>query len=284
MSQDPNAGRGYNPENPQPENPYNVSPPPQDPYSTPPPQDPYNSPPSQQQSPYAPPQPGTNYGYQQGPGYATASATPLPLADALQQLPNQYIKVATKPSAQSFAEEMGKASWDITLVQILIYAVLVAILGYLSTLVTPGGIASYSSTDLSPSAIQSIVYLTSLGMLIWIPIGLFIGEGVTYLIAKVFGGTGSFLRQMYAGLLYAVPLGVIGGLIALVPVLGGLVGFALSIYGIVLRVFSLMAVHRLSGGKATAVVLLPVLILFVVVCGLGLALSAALFAALSQGS
>ena len=36
-----------------------------------------------------------------------------------------------------------------------------------------------------------------------------------------------------------------------------LFGLALGIYQIVLQIFTIMATHRLSGGKATAVVLLP---------------------------
>jgi hypothetical protein len=52
----------------------------------------------------------------------------------------------------------------------------------------------------------------------------------------------------------------------------GLVAFGVSIYAIVLHIFSIMAVHRLSGGKATAVVLLPIaigiLLILLLVAGL----------------
>jgi hypothetical protein len=66
------------------------------------------------------------------------------------------------------------------------------------------------------------------------------------------------LAQGYTDLLLGVPLGILSALFSRIPLLGGLVAFGISIYTIVLHIFSIMAVHRLSGGKATAVVLLPV--------------------------
>ena len=94
-----------------------------------------------------------------------------------------------------------------------------------------------------------------------VPLLFFIGAGIQYLLARAFRGQGAFLQQCYAVLLYQVPLGIISYVIGLVPILGGIVAFALAIYGIVLNVFAIMAVHRLSGGRATAVVLIPVAIL-----------------------
>src|SRR6266487_6874024 len=62
-------------------------------YGTPPPQ--YSTPPNQQ----------GGYGY----GSVPPQQAPRSIGQAIQELPNQYIRVLTKPSAQSFAEEMGKA-------------------------------------------------------------------------------------------------------------------------------------------------------------------------------
>ncbi len=80
--------------------------------------------------------------------------------------------------------------------------------------------------------------------------------GLVYLLARAFNGQGTFLTQSYTPLLFQVPLGILSGILGLVPFFG-LLGFAVFIYGIVLQVYALMAVHRLSGGKATAVVFLP---------------------------
>ncbi|HLG78154.1 MAG TPA: Yip1 family protein, partial [Ktedonobacteraceae bacterium] len=106
--------------------------------------------------------------------------------------------------------------------------------------------------------------------------GFFIVVGIQYLLARAFNGQGSFLQQAYDYTLFYVPISVvstlIGFILGFIPVLGlvmrVLVGFALAIYQIVLNVFSIMASHRLTGGKATAVVLIPlaVIILLFFLC------------------
>lgn len=279
MSQDPNqepySGYGSTPENPYgtpPQEPY------QEPYNAPPPQNPYGAygtpPPPPPQGGYAvPPQggygtPPPGYGMA-GPGYAPVQGSPLPLGEAIRQLPEQYRRVVTKPSAATFAAELGKASWDIVWVQLLIYAVISAIVGYLSTLTNPAFYTVTPGTSgVDPNTIRSLTGSISLGEIVIVPIGFFIGVGILYLIAKAFRGTGTYLQQSYATLLFDVPLGILSALVLLIPFLGGLLAFALSIYRLVLTVFSIMAVHRLSGGKATAVVLIPVLVVFLLVCGL----------------
>jgi len=70
--------------------------------------------------------------------------------------------------------------------------------------------------------------------------------------------------------------------VKLIPILGGIIGFGLGIYSLVLHVFSIMAVHRLSGGKATAVVLLPLFIVLTLVCLFVAVIFAVIAAAASQ--
>jgi hypothetical protein len=244
MSQDPYTGYGN-----QPQNPY--------PYGTP--QNSYQAPPG----PYATPDP---YGYgqqQQSYGYVPPQATPLPLEQAIKELPNQYVKVVTKPSAATLAQEMGKASWDIVWVQLVGYAIIVAILSYIRSFIMSNPFNMIGTTTLNPIMAPLIQWGFTLGLAPLTIIGFFIGTGIVYLIAKAFGGQGTFLTQAYTNLLFAVPLGILSGLASLVPILGVIVAFGLSIYSVVLNVFSVMAVHRLSGGKATAVVLIPAVIVFV---------------------
>jgi hypothetical protein len=203
---------------------------------------------------------------QEGYGYQTSS--PLPLGEAISQLPNQYIKVLTKPSAFTFATEMGKASWDILWVQLIALAVITGILEYLRTVISGAVFNPNTTSDMNAQfmgMIQAFAVGASFGSIIIIPISFFIGQGIIYLLAKAFGGSGTFLQQGYTYLLISVPIGIISSALGLVPFLGGLAAFGLGIYGIVLQVFSLMAVHRLSGGKATAVVLIPIAVLFVLV-------------------
>jgi len=250
MSQDP-----YTDHNNQPQNPYQ-SEPAQNPHEIP--QGPYTTPP-----PYGYGEQQQNYGYgqqQQNYAYPPPQATPLPLEQAIKELPSQYIKVLTKPSADTFAQEMGKASWDIVWAQLIGYALIGAILSYIASLIMPNPFNTFGNTTINPIMIQLIHWGFTLGLTPLIIIGFFIGTGIRYLIAKAFRGQGTFLAQGYTDLLFSVPLGILSTLASRVPLLGGLVAFGVGIYVIVLHIFSIMAVHRLSGGKATAVVLLPIAI------------------------
>ena len=280
-NRDPNSGYGNPPYGIPPQGPYNqppnpYGPPPQGPYG--PPQGPYGPPPqgpyNQPQGPYgAPPygQPQSPYGappYQQpGYGYAAPPVAPLPLGEAIRQLPQQYIKVLTKPSAATFAEEQSKAAWNIVWVQLLGLAVITAVFGYLARLIGSSFIpTTMGSTTMSPAMQQVAAISSSFGQIIGVPLGFFIGVGILYLIAKAFGGQGTFLAQGYTYLLFEVPLGTITAVLGLIPILGALVAIGVGIYALVLEIFSIMAVHRLSGGKATLVVFIPVIVVFVLAC------------------
>jgi hypothetical protein len=123
----------------------------------------------------------------------------------------------------------------------------------------------------------------SLGYIIWIPIAFFIGMGIWFVSAKIFGGTGSFLDQSYAFMLYSVPIEGAAAILGIVPFLGGLAGFALTIYGFVLSIFAMMASQRLSGGRAVLAVFLPAIIVALLFCALFFVVIAAIVGAANAG-
>jgi hypothetical protein len=234
--------------------------------------DPYANQYSQQPygDPYSPPPP-PNYAYTSYGG--APQAAPLPLSQALGQLPNQYWKVVSKPGAATFAEEAGKAEWGIILVQLFGYAIIAAILGTISSAISRSSMQSLinqinanSGTTTTPPAATLPPAANLFISLVGILIGFFIVQGILFGLAKAFGGQGTFTAQAYSALLYQVPLGFVSSLLAFIPILGGLVGLAAGIYEIVLAVFMIMGVHRLSGGKASAVVLIPLGVLVLLVC------------------
>jgi hypothetical protein len=201
-----------------------------------------------------------SYGQQeQSYDYAPPQAAPLPLEQAIKELPSQYLKVLTKPSVDTFAQEMGKANWNIVWVQLIGYALISAILSYITSLIMPNPFKIFDTTT-NPIVALLIHWGLTLGLTPLVFVSFFIGNGLLYLIAKAFRGQGTFLAQGYTDLLLSIPLGIVSALVSRAPLLGGLMVFGISIYTIVLRIFSIMAVHRLSGGKATAVVLLPVVV------------------------
>jgi hypothetical protein len=91
-------------------------------------------------------------------------------------------------------------------------------------------------------------------------------------VAKLFGGTGSFDKLAYAFSAITVPYSVIAAILTLVgiiPIIGiltGLISFGLAIYVLVLEVLAVKAVNRLDTGRAVGSVLLPILVIFLVVC------------------
>jgi hypothetical protein len=270
---DPYSGYGtpQNPSGAPPQNPYST-PPPQNPYATPPPQNPYATPPSQYGTP--PYQQG-GYGY----GYAPPQQAPRSIGQAIQELPYQYIRVLTKPSAQTFAEEMGKADWAMVWIQLLIWALVGTILGLIRAAIGLAGSSFVSNNTFNPAAIMALTVSGSTFSIIAVPLTFFIVVGIQYLLAKAFQGQGNFLTQGYTYLLFEVPIAIVSYLLGFIPILGGIAGIALSIYGIVLNVFAIMAVHRLSGGKAAGVVLIPIAVLILLAFLCAFAIAAILIAA-----
>lgn len=202
--------------------------------------------------------PNTPYGMPETPyGAGAPLRRPLPLGEAIRELPNQYIRVITKPSVGVFAEEQGKAAWNIVWTQLIGLAIISALLsiGILNVALSTNPTARQSFGAIgAASGVFAILFL------IFIPIAFFIGTGIYHLIAKAFGGRGTFLTYCYCYLLFAVPLGIISGVLGLIPFVGSLASLAISIYQIVLQVYMTMAVHRLTGGKATlAVLILPII-------------------------
>ena len=235
------------------------------------------------------PPPGGSSGTPPNGGYDGSPETPLPLGEAIRQLLRQYVKVVTRPSAATFAEEVGKARWDVFWVQLLSLTILSILFGLLEMPLIPrllqtslqnSTATSYPSspemvqmTQMIQGVTQNIIFAS----VILVPIFFLIGQGVYYLLARAFGGQGTFLAQGYTTLLFQTPLTIVSLVISLltlalfilappVQYLGSLFSSALSIYIIVLQIFAIMAVHRLSGGRAAATVLIPLAALVVLSC------------------
>lgn len=190
-------------------------------------------------------------------GTGAPSRRPLPLGEAIRELPNQYIRVITKPGVGVFAEEQGKAAWNMIWVQLIGLAIITALLivGIINVSLSTNPAARQSFGAIGAASGAFAIFF-----LIFTPIGFFISTGIYHLIAKAFGGRGLFLTYCYCYLLFTVPLSIISGVLGLIPFFGSLASIAVSIYHIVLQVYMTMAVHRLTGGKATlAVLILPII-------------------------
>ena len=224
---------------------------------------------------------------------SASPVTPLPLAQAIRALPRQYFRVVTKPSVVTFSEEMGKASWNIVWVQLIGLGIITTLLDFLRILISP----------LNFAAPRTFTLLSAISPIITVPLTFFIAMGIAYGIAKAFGGRGTFLAQIYIALLPYVPLTILGQLLTLlgsfirppisrpltstavtstlilfsvITLVVAAFGFALLIYRVVAQVLGIMAVHRLTGGKAAPVIIVPTAVILIINFFSGLFLTFAL--------
>jgi hypothetical protein len=240
---------------------------------------------------YPPPPPAPGYA---APGYGAQAVTQVPVPAGINGLWQKFINVTTKPGAQSFTNELPTANWSDIWIALLGLGVVTALAGLINGLIFRAATGAANNPFLSglPPDQQRVfgdmlrntgTGFGSLFSIIWVPIAFFIGMGIWFVSAKIFGGTGSFLNQAYAFMLYTVPIQGAAAILGIVPILGGLAGFALTIYGFVLAVFAMMASQRLSGGRAAAAVFLPAIIVALLFCALFFVIIAAIVGAANAG-
>jgi hypothetical protein len=103
--------------------------------------------------------------------------------------------------------------------------------------------------------------------------------GVVQLLAKMFGGRGTFDQLAYAIAAIVTPFYLISGVLGLlsaIPFAGfcfGLLGFAAALYVLVLEVMAVKGVNQFGWGQAIGSLLLPV---FAVICCTSVAVGALL--------
>ena len=240
-------------------------------------------PPSGGAGPYGSYRSNDYYGAPGGPpptGGAYAYAAPSPPQPAgIGAIWQKWINVTTRPGVASFAQELPTANWRDIWLTLIGLGILSAITGAIAALYT-GQTVTFPRADGTMTTVH-VPAGASWFTIITVPLAFFVGVAILFVIAKIFGGTGTFLAQSYAMALFYVPIQGVIAILGLVPFLGGLAAFVLGIYEIILAVFAIAASQRLSTGRSVAVVLLPAVIVFLVLCGLIVALAAIIAAALN---
>lgn len=194
--------------------------------------------------------------------HATSSTTPLPLGEAVRGYPGQYLKVLSRPSVQSFSQEQGKATWSSIWLQLIALGLLSAGFSVLATLIAPPHLGTVPGV--SPATLQIVsATLLALFILVGTPLSLLVAGVLLYWLARLFKGEGSYLKQVYTLTLFGVPLVLLSSLLALIPATRSWLPYLPHLYGLVLLVLSLMAIHHLSWGKALTILLIPLGIVFV---------------------
>lgn len=196
-------------------------------------------------------------------GQASA-VEPLSLSEAIWQLPRQYIRVLIRPSAQTFYEEMGKASWGMVFLQFYALIVITIALSYLAHFIPSASL--HTTSTFSIGSFKPFAFLPSPYNGIAFILGSFlIGLITAYFFSRLWGGQGRFLEHVYSLLLCTIPLVTISGALLLLPPVGLLLialVLLLFVYRMVLHIFIIMGVHGLSSGKAGLIVLIiPMLVI-----------------------
>jgi hypothetical protein len=95
--------------------------------------------------------------------------------------------------------------------------------------------------------------------------GLMLNAWFYSLLARAFGGTGTFSRTFYLKAAHTAPLSLLS-FVGYVPCIGFILSLLLGVYILRLDILSIQAAHRLNGGRSTIVVLLPTLLILLIAC------------------
>ena len=191
----------------------------------------------------------------------------IPVFDSTPPAPQPFyqiwIKALTKPSVQTFAEIANSpdASPNKAYIWLAISYIVSFFFIMLLTLVRTTGQYEDIGSSLGGSAITLICGA---------PIGAVIGvlffslmTAIIQWVAKLFKGTGSYGKLIYAVAAFTAPIMVVSGVLSalsLIPFIGlcfSVISIGLSIYSLVLWIMAVKAVNQFGWGEAAGSVLLP---------------------------
>ncbi len=229
----------------------------------------------------------------EGGGGSSNAASPLPSGKT--SFMTIWKDVLRSPSVATFARYRPQADLGTAVKWVLAGLVINSLLSAPVSLLNQNNfnqLARQSAPDLAPvlaqgggmlgGALCAIPFTLVLGLIF-----VFIHVGLLYVVAKLFQGEGTFTETFYLVQASMVPLGIVGGVLALlgslfgqIPFLGvvlgglfGLLGLAVVVYGLALQSMAVAAAHEFSLGKGVAVVLIPsVIVFFLCCCVLGMSI------------
>jgi hypothetical protein len=206
----------------------------------------------------------------------------------VQDLFQSYMNAMTKPNVMTYQMEIPRASWLRTLIGLAAVDIVSFVFGLIAVAIGSAQIAS-ALAQLHAQGIYGYDGFLNLAGgggiagavfgLILTPAFFFLGAGILWLTARMFGGTGSdFMTHCYLLSLSYTPLRIIGKVIGVIPVLGGLVAFVAFIYQLYSAGLAMQASQRMQPGRAQLAAFVPLIVGIVLGC-LCVVLSVALFAA-----
>jgi hypothetical protein len=182
------------------------------------------------------------------------------------------------PNEEYYREQLKMMDFRQGAIGVLLAAVITAVITGLGTFIAIGNSTdalmplfkemgmSAAEVEMIFAASQPSFFGSFLSALFGSIIGFFVGAGFYWLIAKLFGGDGSYEEQTYLMSLYTAPLMIINAVLFLIPFVGGLAAILLGFYQLVLSYVAIKTSHRLTSGRAAMVILLPIIFGFLCAC------------------
>lgn len=205
-----------------------------------------------------------------------SNAPMLPAPSGFSQWVTVWREAITRPSDQTFARiglsPNAKASTA------LLWVFLGSLVNFFLVSLVQGPLVAQvmQNSGLPPEQLPVAAGGGLLAAICGAPVGALISTGlfalvvgIVQLVAKLFGGRGTFDQLSYAIAAVVAPFSVISGILALfsaIPyanVCFGLLGLAAGLYVLVLEVMAVKGVNQFGWGAAAASLLLP---FFVLVC------------------
>lgn len=197
------------------------------------------------------------------------------------QIPGLWLKVH-KMNEPFLTRELSRASGTNVLLGVLILAGILTVyhlmgLGRIGDEIsTNTSIILSISSSLLRGAVGSIRFVFTVGLALFgylVPvyplwgvlfgtvIAYYVSTGITFRVATLLGGKGTYGGQSYLQSLFFVPITGVCALLTFIPYAGPFISLALSLYAFVLHIRAIKVSHRLSTGRAIGA--LAVLILVV---------------------
>jgi Flp pilus assembly pilin Flp len=181
----------------------------------------------------------------------------------------------TKPSDQTFARiaQSPNAKLTTALLWVFLGSLVNALLGSLvqgaifRQMMQNSGFGGNEFPGMANGGIVAVICGAPIGAVISVVLFAAV-VGVVQLLAKMFGGRGTFEQLAYAIAAIATPFALINSLFTLLAAIpyvvycAGLVSFLFFIYVVVLEVMAVKGVNQFGWGQAAASLLLPFLVLF----------------------
>ena len=179
-----------------------------------------------------------------------------------------WIKAVTKPNEQTFIEitEHPNAQARTAFIWMFLVATLSGFVSMIVQMVSLGNQSPFGGVTFGVviGAVCGAPIIGALSVLFFA-----LGIAIIQWIAKLFGGTGTYDKLVYAVAAISVPIALVSIVflpLSLVPYVGictGALSVGLSLYALFLQVTAVKAVNRIGWLQAAGAVLLPGFIIFI---------------------